>query len=1136
MNNAQKATAKLSIDGLSSYSGTAWLLDAKYALTAAHCIGNEETQELFSSKKNPNYPIRLQFDGWSVNAKVIRHDVTIDAALLELETAAKPSQAAIPLGNLPKLSVWPSSKYRWSAWGYASGNQEGLTLSGEITERNGKVEEGVSALQLSCQQGGFTGIEGASGSAVCVHGIAVGIVRSGPKKFKGAVTHAVSLESLQALGWSELDPYFLSWDDFIFALTQDLSVKFLAGYLDAVDLAQEFKNPTHREEVTDLFKKVSREVAKQLSNSLLRTFEAATNNATTSLYQIKKDLFPHLKPHEFSRSQDLSAKARADGKDTSALVLALRKESLVFEESPFPIRDDFHTRLLYSLVRYLAGIAHSLPDLVPGKELFNLQRLKYFESRDLASTLQQLKQVEAQTAENNQNKDEQYEIDYRLFVIRNYRYLELFGAELSTEAKQQELSVAYLSLQLSQSQGIPQPVEKIFEEVLHREKPGRLMIYGPAGAGKSTLFRWLATYAAGFGEQEKITRILEDEQERSVTVSKARETHWYHRVPFLIRLRDCTSGELPGPENVISLISKYVGKPPEGWVQSMLTRGALLLLDGIDEIPKDHRETTKQQLQELTNAFPNTYFVVSSRPEAIGAKWARGFTEANLEPLSLREAERLVDQWHLAVQRNYTQHREESGANKFQALAADIKRKLSETPSLARLASNPLLCAMLCAIHYRVDGHLPNTENEICESLCKVLLHQKSEIGGLKGKEFNVTYAALTFEQKKLMIQKIACHMVKNELSVIPRVEAENTVKHSLPLLGLGAADEALLFQGLLERSGLLREQQPNQVEFIHNTLKEFLAAKEFVNLGDSVLLASKCREAAWRNVILFAIAQGSAAFVNPLVGKVLAVEGLRKEDQQIQKAFAIRCRSVATQLAAELREKIEAIVKSFFPLQSLSHAEWISHAGDSVLSQLEIAAQDTHAIRRRKARALSLIGSYQAKERLRALTEETSLDIVAEVVRALDPLEMTFVRNLLQQNAAGFERFRPLIKGVNALVGMTGLTKLDLSETQVSDLSPLAGLTGLTHLNLMQTQVSDLSPLAGLTGLTHLNLMQTQVSDLSPLAGLTGLTMLDLSGTQVSDLSPLAGMTGLTELYLHGTEVSDLSPLHHLKGLRIFK
>lgn len=125
------------------------------------------------------------------------------------------------------------------------------------------------------------------------------------------------------------------------------------------------------------------------------------------------------------------------------------------------------------------------------------------------------------------------------------------------------------------------------------------------------------------------------------------------------------------------------------------------------------------------------------------------------------------------------------------------------------------------------------------------------------------------------------------------------------------------------------------------------------------------------------------------------------------------------------------------------------------------------------------------------------------------------------------------------------GLLFLDLSRTQVTDLSPLAGaplvsldVSGikglkdisavrgmrLTRLVLSGTSIADLSPLGGMTSLEQLMMSSTQVSDLSPLRGLK-LKKLDLTSCPVHDLSPLRGVP-LEEILLRATHVTDISPL----------
>jgi internalin A len=117
-------------------------------------------------------------------------------------------------------------------------------------------------------------------------------------------------------------------------------------------------------------------------------------------------------------------------------------------------------------------------------------------------------------------------------------------------------------------------------------------------------------------------------------------------------------------------------------------------------------------------------------------------------------------------------------------------------------------------------------------------------------------------------------------------------------------------------------------------------------------------------------------------------------------------------------------------------------------------------------------------------------------------------------------------------LGNLTGLTSLDLSNNQISDISVLSTLTGLTSLDLRSNQISDISVLSTLTGLTSLDLRSNQISDYSVLSTLTGLTSLDLSNNPISDYSVLSTLTSLTSLALSDNEISDISVLSTLTGL----
>lgn len=126
----------------------------------------------------------------------------------------------------------------------------------------------------------------------------------------------------------------------------------------------------------------------------------------------------------------------------------------------------------------------------------------------------------------------------------------------------------------------------------------RLLLRGPAGSGKSTLVQWLALNAAG--------RTFDSEL-----------ADWNRCVPFVLRLRAFTSHEaLPTPDDFLRAAGAPMdGSAPAGWADSLLTSGrALVLVDGVDEVPMQLRNRTERWLKDLVAAYPRARYVVTTRP------------------------------------------------------------------------------------------------------------------------------------------------------------------------------------------------------------------------------------------------------------------------------------------------------------------------------------------------------------------------------------------------------------------------------------------------------------------------------------------------------------------------------------------
>lgn len=123
-------------------------------------------------------------------------------------------------------------------------------------------------------------------------------------------------------------------------------------------------------------------------------------------------------------------------------------------------------------------------------------------------------------------------------------------------------------------------------------------------------------------------------------------------------------------------------------------------------------------------------------------------------------------------------------------------------------------------------------------------------------------------------------------------------------------------------------------------------------------------------------------------------------------------------------------------------------------------------------------------------------------------------------------------VSDLSPLSSLKNLAILYISGNQVSELDSLSCLDNLTLLDISRNHVSDLHPLFNLKKLVKLHIAYNRVSELGSLSGLTNLKTLNILGNQVSKLGPLSGLTNLAELNGYGNQISDLGPLSDLKYL----
>jgi predicted NACHT family NTPase len=166
---------------------------------------------------------------------------------------------------------------------------------------------------------------------------------------------------------------------------------------------------------------------------------------------------------------------------------------------------------------------------------------------------------------------------------------------------------------------------------------------------------------------------------------------------------------------------------PRGWVHTILRSGqAVVLVDGVDEVSALKREEVHTWLRDLIETYEKVHVIVTSRPPAIEEGWMshEALSDAELQPMKLTDIYSFIDHWHKAV-REELQSDHEKG--ELGLLGEHLKGEVKRVRTIRALATNPLLCAMLCALNRERRRQLPVSRVELYRACCSMLLERRDK-------------------------------------------------------------------------------------------------------------------------------------------------------------------------------------------------------------------------------------------------------------------------------------------------------------------------------------------------------------------------------------------------------------------------
>ncbi|MFI6165268.1 NACHT domain-containing protein [Nocardia sp. NPDC051052] len=753
------------------------------------------------------------------------------------------------------------------------------------------------------------------------------------------------------------------------------------------------------------------------------------------------------------------------------------------------------------------------------------------------------------------DQDGAFRREYLELVSRTLDEVELFSFSVERPLRTQ-LSVAYVSLRVTPSSkgrwarvprdlpsGRP-PRPETAAEPWQADQQGfggeriegalsrksRILLRGEAGSGKTTLLRWLAVMAA----------------RASFTGELAA---WNGLIPVVLRLRSYAARELPKLHELLDdAAGPLTSHMPAAWIDRQLADGrVLLLIDGVDELVLADRQKVHEWITRLLHAYPETRMVVTSRPAAARQDWLDEaiFAPVELERMTPADLTVFICQWHQAV-----------GASRQSLPCAsaelpDYERALiasvQDRRHLLALAANPLLAAMLCALHLSRNRQLPRNRMELYQIAVEMLVQRRDAERHIPAAQ----EVSLSLTDKVALLRDLAWRLSDNNLTELDLQKAADYTTVKVASMRHLDVEPQPLMNYLLNRSGLLRSPSNGRIDFVHRTFQEYLAAAEAVAQDRMGNLVGRAHLDEWRDTIIMAAGHANSSQRHELITGILDLSSNSdKAERRRLRLLAVSCLETIESVTDELGQRLDSTIDTLVPPRHHDEAPSLAAVGESMLRHLP---KNLDELRPKQAAATvltaALVGGSASLRLLRVYALDSRPAVQRELNSAwgyFDPFEYAdqVLSNVPSEPGLNLQLSYP--SQWKAAIRLANVRSMSIDyPTNLGDV-PFDQLGPLPHLYLKQLiGINDLSSLADLRNPDSLQTVIFVANDdravlrnPEALIALTGLYALDFIGwTSPPPLSSIPLLPSLDAVGIGEVRAEyDLEPVvdRELNDLRL--
>lgn len=352
----------------------------------------------------------------------------------------------------------------------------------------------------------------------------------------------------------------------------------------------------------------------------------------------------------------------------------------------------------------------------------------------------------------------------------------------------------------------------------HVQKKRRIYLLGKPGSGKSTFLKMVCLQCC-LGEIKK--------------------------TPILIPLKQWNDSGL----ELIEFISREfdICRFPNAslFVEQLLATGsAILLFDGLDEVPveNDTRTKTIAILSDFSRKYASTQIILTCRIAATEYSFDQ-FNYYEIADFTQTQQNEFIKNWY----------------GEEEIILKSFKKQwaLPENQGLRNLAQTPLLLALLC-LAFDETMAFPKRRIELYQEATNALLRKWDSSRGIRRDSL---YKSLSHIRKEQLLSKLAANTFFEGLVFFEKKLATKTIdayiKKLPPRDEAEDSDSEDILRAMEAQHGLLIERAMGIYSFSHLTIQEYFTAQYLVENAHTGEIQEKIKshlsEDRWREVFLLA-------------------------------------------------------------------------------------------------------------------------------------------------------------------------------------------------------------------------------------------------------------------------------------------